>query len=120
MMRKNDRDEERRAGVEDADDTGLVAGEELITQAETMLPLLRGESAFPRESLHAALPQDHAAHGTVDELHTEIARPQPNPRTIQRHVGTLRGVPELEAIVSNWWDDPKTQRFVATLGQIGL
>jgi hypothetical protein len=32
---------ERRDGVDDADDTGLIAGEELITEAETLLPLER-------------------------------------------------------------------------------
>lgn len=29
-----------RDGVESADATGMIAGEELITQAETLLPLL--------------------------------------------------------------------------------
>ena len=31
-----------REGIEDADATDMVAGEELITQAETLLPLLTG------------------------------------------------------------------------------
>jgi hypothetical protein len=106
----------RREAIDDADDTGMVAGEELITQAETLLPLVR--SPLPREHLHAALPHGHAAHATVDELHAEVERGSPNRHAIEKHVGTLRALPELEAIVANWWDDPKTQRFIAILGQI--
>jgi hypothetical protein len=109
-----------RKEIEASDETGLVAGEELITQAETMLPLLRREAALPRKDLHAALPRDHAAHATIDALHDEIEGASPNRNEIQRHVGALRALPELEAIVMNWWDDPKTQRYIANLGQIGL
>jgi hypothetical protein len=107
-----------RKAVEDADDTGLVAGEELITQAETLLPLAR--PSLPRSHLHAALPRDHAAHATIDDLHDEVQAARPNRRAIERHVGRLRALPELEAAVTNWWEDPKTQRFIVALGQIGL
>jgi hypothetical protein len=34
-----EREDDRREAVESADATGLIAGEELITQAETLLPL---------------------------------------------------------------------------------
>jgi hypothetical protein len=107
-----------REGVNDADATGMVAGEELITQAETMLPLVR--SPLPREQLHAALPHGHAAHATIDDLHAQVEGEAPDASAIHRHITALRGLPELEAIVANWWDDPKTQRFFETLGQIGL
>lgn len=109
-----------REGIEDADATGLVAGEELITQAETMLPLLRRQAALPREHLHAALPDDHAAHATIDALHAEIESASPSRHVIERHVTHLRGLPELEAIVVNWWESPNTQRFFDTLAQIGV
>lgn len=112
--------EDRRIEIEDADDTGLVAGQELITQAETILPLLQQGAALPREALHAALPEEHGAHATIDELHAEIAAASPDPKRIEKHTGDLRALPELEAIVANWWDDPKVQRFVANIGQIGL
>jgi hypothetical protein len=105
-----------REGIDDADATGMVAGEELITQSETMRPLLA--PPLPREHLHAALPHGHEAHTTIDELHAEVEKTSPDPATVHRHVGTLRALPELEAIVANWWDDPKTQRFIAILGQI--
>jgi hypothetical protein len=93
------------------DDTGMVAGEKLITEAETILPL---------QELHAALPVKHPAHTTIDDLHAELQAPKPDTRAIQMHVGRLRALPELEAVVANWWDDPKTQRFIVYLGQIGL
>jgi hypothetical protein len=108
-----------REGVEDADATGMVAGEELITTAETMLPLLRPE-ALPREDLHAALPPAHPAHAAIDQLHEEIHSSRPDRAAIERHVGVLRALPELEARIANWWDDPNTQRYVATIDQIGL
>ncbi len=95
---------------------GLLPAKELITRAETMLPLLR--PALPRENLHAALSQGHAAHKTIDELHAHLEGSTPDRRAIEKHVGALRALPELEAIVANWWDDPKTQRFIGYLGQI--
>jgi hypothetical protein len=114
-----DREADRRKEIEDADDTGLVAGEEMITQAETLLPLLRQQAMLPRDELHAALPDGHDGHATIDALHDEIHASRPDPKAIERHVGALRAFPELEAIVVNWWDSPKTQRFFAILAQIG-
>lgn len=108
--------EDVRKEVEGADDTGLVAGEELITQAQTLGPLLR--PALPHADLHAALPEDHEAHDTIDALHAEIHKESPHGPTIEKHVDALRGFPELEAIVANWWDSPKTQRFIDVLGRI--
>ncbi|HZZ00738.1 MAG TPA: hypothetical protein VFE36_14315 [Candidatus Baltobacteraceae bacterium] len=93
------------------DDTGMVGGEKLITEAETILPI---------EAMHAALPGEHPAHATIDALHTAVRSPKTDARTIEGHVGSLRSIPELEATVANWWDAPATQRFIAYLGQIGL
>ncbi len=115
-MAAMDDTDERREAIEGADDTGLVAGEELITRAETILPLLR--PALPRDDLHAALEPGHPAHGTIDELHAYIEGGSPDRHAIEKHVGALRALPEIEAIVVNWWDDPKTQRFIANLAQI--
>lgn len=112
-----ERERNDRKAITDADATGLIAGEELITEAETLLPI---RPALPHKDLHAALPQGHEAHATIDQLHAEIEGPTPDPRSIEKHVGRLRLLPELEAAIVNWWDDPKTQRFIANLGQIGL
>lgn len=113
------RREDLREGVNDADDTGLVAGEELITQAETMLPLLRPDP-LPHEDLHAALPADHSGHDAIDRLHREVESNAPDRGTIEKHVTHLRALPEVEAIIVNWWESPSTQRFFAALGQIGV
>ena len=115
-----DRQADLRKEIEGADDTGMVAGEELITQAETLLPVLRENAALPREDLHAALPEGHEAHATIDKLHDEIQKSRPDRQAIESHVGRLRALPEVEAIVVNWWDNPHTQRFFGILGQIGV
>ena len=39
-LESDERKEELREAVISADATGLIAGEELITQAETMLPII--------------------------------------------------------------------------------
>ena len=93
------------------DDTGMVQGEKLITEAETLLPV---------EKLHEALPEEHPAHATIDDLHAELRASNPDPPPNGKHVGALRTLPELEATVANWWDSPTTQRFIANLNQIGL
>lgn len=93
------------------DDTGMVEGEKLITEAETLLPIAK---------LHDALPDEHSAHATIDQLHAEVRSPKPDARAIHKHVGALRAFPELEAAVANWWDSPATQRFISNISQIGL
>ena len=74
-MTSGDPQNDLRKEIEGADDTGLVAGEELITQAETMLPLLRAQAAVPADELHAALPPGHEAHATIDKLHAALSTP---------------------------------------------
>jgi hypothetical protein len=115
-----DKNRNLREGIEDADATGLVAGEELITQAETELPLLRLRDSLPHEDLHAALPEAHDAHATVDALHAEMQKPAPNRALVEQHVARLRLLPELEATIVSWWEDPRVQRIVSGLGQIGV
>jgi hypothetical protein len=109
-----------RDGITDADATGLVAGEELITEAETLLPLLPERPGLPVGDLHEALPEGHAAHATIDRLNDEIHGSAPDRSQIETHVGHLRALPELEATIANWWDSPSTQRFIWSLTQIGL
>lgn len=111
-------DQARRDAINDADATGMVAGEELITEAQTLLPLLRPE--LPSDDLHGALPAEHGEHATIDQLHSEIHSAAPDRSAIESHVGRLRALPELEAIVATWWEKPAVQRFIADLNQIGL
>lgn len=113
-------DENVRQGIEDADATGMVAGEELITQAETVLPAMLPRPPLPSDELHAALAPDHDAHATIDQLHEAVHAEKPDRAAIEEHVTKLRGLPEVEAVISNWWESPSTQRFVWNLSQIGL
>jgi len=106
----NDRRDDERREVSAADDTGMFANQELIAAAETL----------PVEDLHGALPDEHPAHAAIDDLHAAVREPKPDARAIERHVGSLRRVPELEATLANWWDAPATQRFISYIGQIGL
>jgi hypothetical protein len=103
MSNENRRDDLRKE-VTDADDTGMIANEEFIAEAEV---------------LHAALPPEHPAHSTIDALHAEMRSPSPDRGKIEKHVGHLRGIPELEAAILSWWEKPTVQRIVADLGQIG-
>jgi hypothetical protein len=112
-MTHEDRRENLREEVTAADDTGMIASEELITEAD-MLPVT------PHEHFHAALPSEHPAHATIDALHAEMSSPSPDRRKIEAHVGELRGIPELEAIVTSWWEKPAVQRVIDDLGRIGL
>ena len=116
-MSENDRnggaDDERRREdrlreVRDADDTGMVAEESEVVTDEVLA------------NLRKALPPEHEAHGTIDALGRELNAEKPSREAIQQHVHRLRGWRELEAIVVNWWDDPRTQRIISDLGQIGL
>lgn len=97
-----DHRDELREEVTAADATGMIADEELVAQ------------------MHAALPPEHAAHATIDALHAEAKRRSPNRASLEKHASELRLLPELEAIVANWWDSPRTQRIIAALNQIGL
>jgi hypothetical protein len=101
-MSPPDHRDELREEITAADATGMIADEELVAQ------------------MHAALPPEHAAHATIDALHAEAKRNAPNRAALEGHVAGLRLVPELEAIVANWWEHPRTQRIVADLNQIGL
>ena len=75
---------------------------------------------FPPRALHEALPPSHGAHGTIDQLQAELGKTSPSPAVLEQHVGALRSVRELEAVIANWWDSPITQRIVLDLTQIGL
>jgi hypothetical protein len=116
---EKDANDDMREGVLDADATGLIAGEQMITQAETMLPITQVRG-LPIDALHGALPQQHAAHATIDALRAELGADRPNAAAIREHVGALRGLPELRDRIVTWWEDPLVQRYVADLGQIGL
>lgn len=96
-----------RKEFEAADATGMVANQELL-------------ATFPAEMLHEALPKSHDAHATIDHLRTELGKAAPSSEALKTHAGALRALPELQAIVANWWDSPKVQGIILDLTQIGL
>ncbi|MGB6986003.1 MAG: hypothetical protein WBD74_08550 [Candidatus Aquilonibacter sp.] len=102
-----DKNNDLREEVEAADATGMVANQQLL-------------ASFPAETLHEALPPSHSAHATIDKLQGELGKTAPGPANLEQHVRALRSLPELEAVIANWWDSPTTQRIVLDLTQIGL
>ena len=102
-----DKNQERREEVEAADDTGIVANQQLL-------------ATFPAQRLHEALPPSHGAHATIDQLQAELGKDTPNGAALKAHIGALQSVRELEATIANWWDSPTTQKIVYDLTQIGL
>jgi hypothetical protein len=74
---------------------------------------------FPVDALRSAADSDQA-RADVDALHAELAKDQPSADAINAHVDQLRKRPPLFAIVANWFDDPRTQTFLADLSSAGL
>lgn len=111
-MSSEDRRENLREEVTGADDTGMIASEQFIAEAET-------RPVVPHEDFHAALPAGHPGHAHIDGLHAEMGSRSPDRHKIEEHAGRLRGIPELEAAFLSWWEKPAVQRFIADLGQIG-
>jgi hypothetical protein len=76
--------------------------------------------ALPYEALRAAVADDEHARTQLDELHAHVAGDAPDPARIATHVDALRGVRDAEAYLLNWWDDPRTQGWIKSLGDAGL
>lgn len=74
----------------------------------------------PYDELRAALgtPSDHTAD--VDDLHTAMNAERPAPDHVRASVDRLRGVPELEARIANWFDSPRVQQWLFDLSETGL
>lgn len=75
---------------------------------------------LPHDDLQSALGEGHPERATVERLRAELGSAKPDRAAIEEHVHRLRSIPELAAIVANWWDDPATQRFISNLSATGL
>jgi hypothetical protein len=75
---------------------------------------------LPHDELRGALGEGHPEHATIDRLHQELSAQAPDRASIEAEVHRLRSLPELAAIVANWWDDPATQRFMSNLSATGI
>ena len=78
------------------------------------------QASFPGDELRAAVPPSHEANESIDGLEAELQQPAPRRASLERHVGVLRSVRELEATIANWWDRPSTQEIIDDLTRIGL
>lgn len=76
--------------------------------------------APPTSDLRDALNDHPEALQSAQALHDEWHGDKPDPDSLHRHVGFLSSIPAAEAIVANWWDDPRTQQFVKSLTDAGL
>jgi hypothetical protein len=72
---------------------------------------------LPLDELRSGSPRSGE---TIDALHTELGKAQPSAEAITEHVETLRRQPPLVAILENWFEDPRTQAFLAELSATGL
>jgi hypothetical protein len=74
---------------------------------------------LPIDDLHA-IAEDADTRAEIDALHAELIKATPSVDAINGHVEGLRQRPQIFAIVSNWFDDPRTQTFLADLAGTGL
>ena len=74
----------------------------------------------PYDELRSAAGGDEAANRSVDALHAQLHAEKPDPAAVREHASVLRGIPQLEARIANWWDDPNTQRWVLIITETGL
>lgn len=74
---------------------------------------------LPVDALRGAA-EDPASHADIDALHAELSRDEPSRDAIESHVEGFRNRPKLFAIIANWFDDPRTQTFLADLAGTGL
>ena len=74
---------------------------------------------LPVDALRGAA-EDDATHADIDALHAELSAERPSADRIAAHVENLRARPKVFAIVANWFDDPRTQTFLADLAGTGL
>jgi len=75
---------------------------------------------FPAADLKAAAAHSPDMLATIDELHAELHRNDPDAARIRAHVENLKGVPAIVGPLERWWLDPRTQTFIADLTAAGL
>lgn len=75
---------------------------------------------FPIDDLRAAVSGDPAARDRIDALDRELNAREPSRTSIDSHVGELRKHPSLGALITAWFEDPRTQAFIDELTGTGL
>jgi hypothetical protein len=74
---------------------------------------------LPYDDLHA-IAEDADTRAEIDALHAELTKATPSVDAINAHVEGFRERPKVFAVISNWFDDPRTQTFLADLAGTGL
>ncbi len=71
-----------------------------------------------RDSLHEYGGHEHVEH--LGDLHAELDREEPRPAQLAAEFERLRAEPSMEFMITSWWNDPKTQSFIAELNALGI
>jgi hypothetical protein len=75
---------------------------------------------LPYDELRAGAGDNKQAQQSVDALRSALNEHEAERSHVEQHVGVLRAVPALTALVENWYEQPSTQNWLKTLSDIGL
>jgi len=75
---------------------------------------------LPYDQLRARLELDAPANQSLEALRSATTQPEAERSHVEQHVGILRAIPAITAIVENWYEQPATQAWLKTLSDIGL
>jgi hypothetical protein len=75
---------------------------------------------FPYDEMHAHVQHDPQASQSLDALRSATTQPEAERSHVEQHLGILRRIPALTAILENWYEQPATQQWLKTISDIGL
>jgi hypothetical protein len=75
---------------------------------------------LPYDQLRTRVGEDPHARQALDALHATLKDPQAERSNVERHVGLLRKIPTIAALIENWYDSPATQSWLKTLSDLGF
>ena len=75
---------------------------------------------LPVEKLRAAASENAGAQARIDALHRELSSERPASGAIKDHVTELRKHAPLTALITAWFENPRTQAFIDELTAAGL
>jgi len=75
---------------------------------------------LPYDQLRSHVGDDPDARQALDALHATLTDPQAERSNVEQHVGLLRTIPPIAAIIENWYDSPATQSWLKTLSDLGF
>ena len=75
---------------------------------------------LPYDQLRSHVEENPNARQALDALHATLKDPQAERAAVEQHVGLLRNIPTITAIIENWYDSPATQSWLKTLSDLGF